>query len=379
MAQPDVARERDVMILFLCGDVMTGRGIDQILPSPGEPRLFEPAVGSALEYLELAERASGRIPRPVGYDYVWGDALPVLQRMQPCGRIVNLETAVTTSGAACPDKGIHYRMHPANVRCLSAAAIDCCVLANNHVLDWGRAGLEETLSVLHGESIGTAGAGPDDRSAASPAIIKTGAGGRILVYGFAVSSSGAPREWRATAESPGINWLESLSRRNAERIGERIAAERRPADIVIASIHWGGNWGYGVSREEREFAHRLLDCGSVDVVHGHSSHHPKGMEVYRRKLILYGCGDFLNDYEGIGGYESFHPELVLMYFPGLDGANGDLLELTLVPMRIRRFRIEHGPADALQWLAGTLDRECRRWGGRVRRQADETLALDWGA
>lgn len=67
----------------------------------------------------------------------------------------------------------------------------------------------------------------------------------------------------------------------------------------IPALGWG-NWGYGVTRRTREFAHELLDHAGVDLIHGHSSHHPLGIEVYRDKLILYGCGDFINDYEGIG-------------------------------------------------------------------------------
>ena len=61
--------------LFLCGDVMTGRGIDQILPHPGMPQLFEPYARSALNYVALAESVGGPLTRPVDFDYIWGDAL----------------------------------------------------------------------------------------------------------------------------------------------------------------------------------------------------------------------------------------------------------------------------------------------------------------
>lgn len=356
---------------------MTGRGVDQVLPFPSDPRLYEPEVKSALKYVELTEQASGRIPRHVAFDYIWGDALTVLERAAPDGRIVNLETAVTTNSHACPEKGIHYRMHPANIACLNSARIDCCVLANNHVLDWGRAGLEETLKTLHAAGIGTAGAGADDRSASSPAVIDVRTGVRVLVYAVAVPSSGVPRDWRATAEVSGVNWLPGLTQPRAEKLIERIAADRRAADRVVVSIHWGGNWGYEVSREEREFAHRLIDAGVVDVVHGHSSHHPKGIEVYRHKLILYGCGDFLNDYEGIGGYESFRPDLTVMYFAGIDADSGELRRLILVPMRIHRFQVRHAPEEASEWLARRLDSVCRQWNTKVEHQADGTLSLGW--
>ena len=135
-----------VVRLFLCGDVMTGRGVDQVLPHPGLPGLHESAARSALRYVELAERSAGPIPRPVAYAYPWGDALDVLDRVRPDLRIINLETAVTTSDDYI-FKGINYRMHPANVEVLSVAGIDVAVVANNHVLDWSLPGFEQTLDV----------------------------------------------------------------------------------------------------------------------------------------------------------------------------------------------------------------------------------------
>src|SRR5689334_12652302 len=123
--------------LFLCGDVMTGRGVDQILPHPSAPELFEPYMRDARDYVLLAEESAGPIPRPVGFEYIWGEALGELGRAKPHARIVNLETSVTRSDDAMPGKGIHYRMHPENVGCLTAAGVEVSVLANNHVLDWG--------------------------------------------------------------------------------------------------------------------------------------------------------------------------------------------------------------------------------------------------
>src|SRR5687768_1455983 len=103
--------------LFIAGDVMTARGIDQIQAHPGDPTLYEGWLTSALEYTVLAERLHGPIPRGVDPTYIWGDTLPILDRIAPDVRLVNLETAVTDRGDPWPDKGIHYRMHPANVGC----------------------------------------------------------------------------------------------------------------------------------------------------------------------------------------------------------------------------------------------------------------------
>ena len=105
---------------------MTGRGIDQALPHPVSPVLYEPYVRDAREYVDLAEKANGPIPRPVTFDYIWGDALQELERAKVDFRIVNLETAITSAETPWPGKGIHYRMHPQNIGCLCAARLTAC-------------------------------------------------------------------------------------------------------------------------------------------------------------------------------------------------------------------------------------------------------------
>lgn len=365
--------------LFLCGDVMTGRGIDQVLPHPCPPRLYEPYMRSAEGYVSLAERASGSIPRPAGFDYVWGDALDELTRAHPAARIVNLETAVTTSEDAWRDKGIHYRMHPANLPCLTAAGIDCCVLANNHTLDWGRAGLAETLEALRAAGIATVGAGRDAGEAAQPATLDLAPpfapARRVLVFAFALPSAGVPADWAARAERSGVNFLPELSAEALRGVARDVAGARRGGDLAVVSLHWGANWGYEIGDAERAFAHRLIDEAGADIVFGHSSHHPKGIEVHRGKAILYGCGDFINDYEGIGGYGEFRPELGLMYLPQLEAGTGRLVELRMVPMRRLRFHLQRAAAADARWLAKSLERASDAFGTRIAVDSDLTLVL----
>ena len=362
--------------LFLTGDVMLGRGVDQILGHPSKPDLHEDYADSAIIYVGLAEKVAGPLPRRADPAYVWGDALSILNKLRPAARIINLETAITTSEDWCP-KGINYRMHPDNVASLRAAQIDCCVLANNHVLDWGEEGLLETLASLRRSGIAAAGAGHDAAKASAPAAIPLANGGRILVFGLATSNSGVPRDWAAGADRPGINLLTDLTPQTAARLTEVAAAHQRPGDLLIASIHWGSNWGYDVPAEQRAFAHALID-GGFDLVHGHSSHHPKGIELYRDKLILYGCGDFINDYEGISSYEEFRGDLVLMYLPHIETATGRLLSLKMVPMRIMRFQLRRPlPADA-EWLHRVLTRESRTFGTEVILREDGSFMIDRG-
>ena len=375
-AQQD-KQKPDSVTLFVAGDVMTGRGIDQVLPHPGAPRIFEPFSRSALDYVELAERANGPIPRPVNFAYIWGDALAVLYAAAPDMRIINLETAVTRRGTPWPHKGIQYRMHPDNIPCLTVADIDCCVLANNHVMDWGYAGFEETLTSLAQAGLTTAGAGSDQAASQVPATFELPGRGRVLVYACGLESSGIPGAWAATAGRPGVNLLPDLSDHTVSEITKAVTSHRQPGDVVVASLHWGGNWGYPIPKAHRRFAHALIDTAGVDLVHGHSSHHPLGIEVYRGRPILYGCGDLINDYEGISGHAEYRTELALLYLVTLDLKRGGLLRLEMVPMRRQNFRLNHANRKDSNWLRATLDRESRLLGVRVTRSGNATLQLHW--
>ncbi len=148
-------------------------------------------------------------------------------------------------------------------------------------------------------------------------------------------------------------------------------------DLVVFSIHWGGNWGYDIPEAQREFAHQLIDQAGIDIVYGHSSHHIKGIEVYRGKPILYGCGDFLNDYEGIGGYEWYRGDLSLMYFVTLNGESGALMQLEMTPMQTRKFRAHYATPQDLHWITHLLNREGKDFGTHVDATTEARLRLRW--
>jgi len=355
---------------------MTGRGIDQILPHPGNSVLYEPYLHDAREYVRLAEKANGPILRPVGYDYIWGDVLPEFDGARTDVRIVNLETSITTCNDHWPDKAIHYRMHPLNIGCITAAGIDCCCLANNHVLDWGYDGLAETLQTLNAAGVAYAGAGRNASEAASPAVLGFAGKGRVLVFSFGSTTSGIPRQWGATKERPGVNLLKDLSKETARATASRMRDYKDSGDATIASIHWGSNWSYNIPDDQIRFAHLLIE-GGVDVVHAHSSHHVKAIEAYRDRLILYGCGDFLNDYEGIGGYEAYRSDLPLMYLATLDPQDGKLLEARFVPMQIKRLRLNQAVATDAKWLCDLLNRLGAPFGTRVQMEGDNRMSLVW--
>jgi poly-gamma-glutamate synthesis protein (capsule biosynthesis protein) len=371
------SRSIDPVTLFMCGDVMTGRGIDQILPHPSDPAIHEGYMKDARGYVEIAEKVNGPIPRSVTPGYIWGDALDELEKAAPDARIINLETSVTKSDDYLKGKGIHYRMHPENIDCITAAKIDVCSLANNHVLDWGYVGLKETLETLKKARIRGVGAGMNVNEAESPAMIEIEGKGRVIVLAYGSPTSGVPLNWAASEKRPGVNLLRNFSDDAFQRIRKKVQEVKQERDIVVVSIHWGSNWGYHVPQEEIDFAHQLIDKAGVDIIHGHSSHHVKGIEVYRDRLILYGCGDFLNDYEGIGGYEYYRDDLGLMYFASMDPSTGKLLRLEMTPTQIKYFKINRPSREDALWLANTLNREGEKFGTRVKLNEDNRLTLFW--
>ncbi|HEX4559914.1 MAG TPA: CapA family protein [Mycobacterium sp.] len=357
-------------VIFLTGDVMTGRAIDQLLPHPGDPTLRESVVSDARTYIRLAEQTNGPIPAPIDFAWPWGEALEIVEQFAPDVRLLNLETSITAGGEFARGKAVHYRMHPDNVGCLTAIRPDVCSLANNHSLDFGYHGLADTLRTLDAAGIHGAGAGLDEESAERPVVV-----GRVVIVSCGMGSSGIPQGWAATQRRPGIAYVPDMSDRSADTIADRALSSKAPGDIAVVSMHWGSNWGYDVDTAQIRFAHRLIDAG-IDVVHGHSSHHPRPIEVYRGRLILYGCGDTIDDYEGISTYEAFRHELRLLYFASVDSESGSALRM--VPMRMRRMRLERACDEDAAWLRATVAEMSRRFGTRVEVAPDGVLTVGAG-
>ncbi len=375
-ANHQLSTKENQIVIFLGGDVMTGRGIDQILPYPSEPFIPEPYINDARKYVELAEQANGSISTPVSFSYIWGDALKEWEQLAPDVKLINLETSITKSNDYWWGKGINYRMNPDNIPCLTAAKIDFCSLANNHVLDWGYSGLVETIATLKTAQIKIAGAGLNRQSAQIPAIMEVKGKGRVIAFAFGVTSSGIPLSWAAEQDKPGINLLLDLSEQTVRDIHKQVKQVKQAGDVVVASIHWGGNWGYEIPLEQIKFAHQLIDHAGVDLIHGHSSHHVKAIEIYRDRLIIYGCGDLIDDYEGIPGYQAFRDDLGLMYFATLNSFTGQLVNLQMIPTQIKRLRVQGASTVDVLWLRELLNREGERFGTQVQWNQNQTLTLE---
>ena len=215
--------EDGAVTLLLCGDVMLGRGVDQILPHPGDPTLRERSVRDARTYVSLAAEVNGSIPQPVDWSWPWGDALELLARDRlrrpdhQSGNQHHHQLGLRSwQGRPLPDAPGQRSRSPSIVQ------PDVCVLANNHVLDFGRRGLLETLDVLAAAGLRTAGAGRSLAEAAAPAVVPTRRSeGRVVVFAFGTPSSGVPQDWAAAVNRAGINLIAPLTDAAADELCRR--------------------------------------------------------------------------------------------------------------------------------------------------------------
>lgn len=221
-----------------------------------------------------------------GYRYPWGNVLPLLQEHD--FTLINLETTLTNSDAIIP-KVFNFKATPDKVKSLQEAKIHAVTLANNHILDFSEKGLIETIETLKKAGIHAIGAGRNAREAQEPLMIQF----EELTLGVLAYTDNEPT-WVAQEEKAGSNYI-NITTGDYTRVKKDIEALRSKVECLIVTLHWGPNNQETPTRAFQDFAHTLIDLG-VDIIHGHSAHITQGIEIYRKKLILYDTGDFVDDY-----------------------------------------------------------------------------------
>jgi poly-gamma-glutamate capsule biosynthesis protein CapA/YwtB (metallophosphatase superfamily) len=254
--------------------------------------------------------------------YIWGDLLSTIKGND--FNIINLEAALTHSEKIV-QKVFNFKADPHKVRALTVASIDAANLANNHILDYSEEGLLETLITLDQAKIKHTGAGRNISEASKPVIADV-KGIKIGILGCTDNEPG----WLATSSKPGIKYLEVG---DISSIKADIQKVRDQVDLLILSIHWGPNMVERPSQKFKQFAHDLIDCG-VDLIHGHSAHIFQGVEVYKKKLILYDTGDFIDDYYVDPRLRNDFSFLFLVRY-----SKKGIQELRLIPVLIRNFQV----------------------------------------
>jgi poly-gamma-glutamate synthesis protein (capsule biosynthesis protein) len=274
---------------------------------------------------------------------VWGDLLDRFRELD--GLLVNLECCLSTRGRRWrrTRRAFHFRADPEwAVPALEGAGVDCCALANNHVLDFGEEALRDTLDHLDEAGIAHAGAGRTREAAFAPATFAA-SGLDVAV----VSLTDNTPEYAATETAPGTAYVEMAVDDEETRATVTGALERArelDPDLLVASLHWGPNMVAEPPAAFREFGRWLVDEG-VDLVHGHSAHVVQGIEVYDGRPILYDTGDFVDDYavdDRLRNDRSFLFELSVT-------DAGDLSELRLRPTEISDFSVHEAGRDAAEW------------------------------
>lgn len=383
--------------LNFVGDVMLGRLVDQLFPqhvdNPREARIVASFVAS---YPQLRQY-SHRTP--------WGSTLPLFHAADL--NLINLETAVTTQSTLWPHKAFNYRMHPANVAALREARVDYASLANNHTLDFGTDGLVETVWALRDARIAFAGAGERTDEALRPAVLSLprtprpppraeGEHGRrdpgsLAVQVFAASDH--PRDWAVVPTFHLIDYSPaSRAKLKALLTGQKKnddGGNDRPPALKVFSVHWGPNYAWRPDeRTIRSLAHFLIDECGVDIIHGHSSHHVQGVEIYRGKLILYGCGDFIDDYALNAEYRNDLGAVWRVTVREREIPTGKMGEreggqetvtvlalqrLEIFPTRIEKFQVNLLPKEDVDhvWVKETVTRLSRDLGTTVREELGE--------
>ena len=313
---------------------MLGRGVDQALRYKNDPTLHESYVKDARDYLPPSVKTFVESGGYIAPRLIWENLLNEPLYQESALRIVNLETSITISSDYAK-KGINYRLHPKNVDAVEVPGFDYLNLANNHTMDYGLSGLEETMEVLEDVDYGGVGFLEEARR---PTII-----GDYVIFSIADVSSGVPSSWKATRDRQGVNLIDIRDQVQVSSYTKYIANHVVVDALVIVSIHCGSNWGWEPSQEHKSFCRSLIDAG-VSLIHGHSSHHFRGIERYKNGIIFYGCGDLLNDYEIIEGHEEFFPHTVLAYF--LRYEDNQFKYVKVIPYTINNLRLERIEDDA---------------------------------
>lgn len=293
--------------------------------------------------------------RRAGPGYAWGDTLSVLRGAEL--RVVNLECVISDRGrpwSATP-KVFHFRTDSKNIDVLRVAGVDAVSLANNHSLDYEYDAMFDTLVSLDRAGIARAGAGRNMAEAMEPAFLD--AGGRTAAF---IAFTDNEPAWEAREHKPGVHFVPvDVDDARAVRLFGAVAACRGRADFVIVSAHWGPNRGYEPAPGHQDFGRRLIDSGA-SVVFGHSCHVFQGVEFYRGGAIIYGAGDFIDDYavdEAEPSDESF------IFVVSIDGR---VESMELFPVVIERFHARMAQAPRARRIAEKMIELSAGFGTRCR-------------
>lgn len=226
----------------------------------------------------------------------------------------NAECVLHDDPRLAPSAAVVAITPTSNVSAFGRAGFDVMSVANNHIVDAGHEGMQQTVDLLRDQGIATSGAGENLAAASEPAIIER-AGTKVAYLSYA---SFFPVGYEARENWPGLAPMRSYNHYEQKlpnlwapgadanchavplsedftRLEADIAAARTRSDVVVASFHWGDyQRPFHITEHERFFAHAAIDLGA-DIVVGHHQHILRGVEWYHQSPIFYGLGHFVFD------------------------------------------------------------------------------------
>ena len=318
------------------------------------------------------------------FTYVWGDTIDIIKRAD--FSLINLECPVSSKGKEWNKtfKVFHFRANLDAIQVLNSASIDYVSLANNHILDYDIEALLDTLDILDKNNISHSGAGRNLKEAMKPAIIEkklkpkpsknhdsyynvdneevnNNDSKNTIRIGIISLTDNEP-EWEAKYDQAGINYIPTAldPDRYYYRLQNYIENAKKQSDLVIVSSHVGPHFRETPSMKYVNFAHKIIDFGA-DIYWGHSNHMPQGIELYKHndnnKIILYDCGDFIDDYAIDSNYRNDLSFIFLLHFlmdknhklSNNNSNNGNILlqnsMIELIPTKISNFMVNTIPVD----------------------------------
>ncbi len=199
--------------------------------------------------------------------------------------MVNFESAVTEAGTPEP-KQFHFRAPPSALVAMRDEGVDVVSLGNNHGVDYGRAGLRDTLAAIAATGMPVVGIGANAAAAYAPHVI-TVRGTRVALLGASQVRDRTVAAWTAGDASPGI-----ASAFEVERLVAAVRAARAAADVVVVYLHWGDEGSACPTPIMRSIAGRLAAAGATAVVGTHA-HLLLGDGWQGQTYVAYGLGNFL--------------------------------------------------------------------------------------
>ena len=201
--------------------------------------------------------------------------------------VVNLETAITDRGAPVDGKKYHFRSPATSFAALTAAGVDVVNMANNHALDYGPEGMQDTFDAIASSKLAVIGIGHDAAEAYKP--YRTTVNGQRIAVVSALDwlEPGLVDAWSATETQPGLAFSIDHT-----RLVAAVQAVRPDVDTLVVFLHWGTEETWCASPEQEDLAQTLIDAGA-DLVVGSHAHRVFGAGRRGTAFVAYGLGNFV--------------------------------------------------------------------------------------